>query len=398
MEQEQTPQELNQSKTSEIVAVDNSSSQDNEQEPENTPFEVSESANLEVTQEDNSNLHATQEQYTELEKKYQELKQKHEKLELEYQKQNQELLTVKAKLQKLEAMNKSKFEHLIKDSLRRDADSWQEDDSEYQKYGKLGKYWQDKNKLLFSELSAIISECINEIEKNSQLISQFSDLYPLAKHLANRQESLQLIQKMLERLSEPLERLKNPHFSPTELIKVQESELLNLAQIPADEKKVKIIIDKKNREVENSRNQSIRECRDCSENLQKQWLHFIEKRFLPILDAIDSGKKYSEDLKVELPKNYPSYDEEISQYLQIYSRLQETLLTTIQKVGIQPMNVEIGKPVNYLLHDPIGTEEDFNLDNESIKEVTRKGYEYTHDLLDKTIPLRSPQVVVVKNN
>jgi molecular chaperone GrpE (heat shock protein) len=67
-------------------------------------------------------------------------------------------------------------------------------------------------------------------------------------------------------------------------------------------------------------------------------------------------------------------------------------------MGIQPMKVEIGKPVDYLLHDPISTEEDFNLDNESVKEVTRSGYEYKHDLLDKVIILRSSQVVVVKNN
>jgi molecular chaperone GrpE (heat shock protein) len=74
------------------------------------------------------------------------------------------------------------------------------------------------------------------------------------------------------------------------------------------------------------------------------------------------------------------------------------LLKSLENLGVKPINVEIGKPVDYLLHDPISTEEDANLSNESVKEVTRHGYEYKQDLLDKFLILRSAQVVVVKNN
>jgi molecular chaperone GrpE (heat shock protein) len=341
-------------------------------------------------------LRVIQEQYTELEQKYQELRVIQEEYEQKFKEQNQELIAVKAKLKELEDMNKSKFDNLIQDSLRKDADNWQEDNLEYQKYLQQREYWQSKNEALFSELSSIIPECVNHINQSGEFIQKFTDIHSLDKHLSNRHESLQLIRKMLERL--PIDKLKTSNLPPTDLVKTQETELLSLVQSQTDEKQAKILLEKKIRELENNRNQSIRECRDLSENLQKKWLHFLEKQFLLVVDGIDSGEKYSQDLMADLKENYPSHHEELSNWLQTYSHLKVILLKSLENLGITPINVEIGKPVDYLLHDPISTEEDANLSNESVKEVTRHGYEYKQDLLDKSLILRSAQVVVVKNN
>jgi molecular chaperone GrpE (heat shock protein) len=56
-----------------------------------------------------------------------------------------------------------------------------------------------------------------------------------------------------------------------------------------------------------------------------------------------------------------------------------------------------GQPVDYDRHEPIGTEPDSNLPHESIKEVTRNGYEYKLPDQEQLLILRSAQVIVVKN-
>jgi len=67
-------------------------------------------------------------------------------------------------------------------------------------------------------------------------------------------------------------------------------------------------------------------------------------------------------------------------------------------VKIRPIEVEIGKKIDYNCHVPFDTQPDKYLPNEIIKEVIRKGYEYQLEESEKWQVLRPAKVIVVKND
>ncbi len=320
---------------------------------------------------------------------------KYEEVLSKYEEQQQELNLIKERLNALESMKAPKFEHLIKQCLQKDAENWQEDEREWEEYRKQVEYWNSANEYLFQEISNAILKSCSRIRECGELMRYFQDISHLYNTLSSRYQGLELIQRMLERLQEPIATLKNYTIPSTELLRVEESELVNLIEGETEEKQVTALLDKKLKEVGNTRYQSIRECRELGEKLKKQWLNFIEKKFLPILDGVEDGKQHSETLIGNLEREYPQQVNNLQQWLATYSDLRKILLGGLGRIGVTRMSVEIGKPVDYLRHEPISAEADSNLDHESVKEIIRNGYEYK--VSEELLTLRSAQVVVVKN-
>jgi molecular chaperone GrpE (heat shock protein)/outer membrane murein-binding lipoprotein Lpp len=330
---------------------------------------------------------------------------KHEQLLEKYNKQSKELDSVKEKLNlvekrldKLEEMSKSEFDELIQETLKQDAQILSEDEQECQGYIDQAKLWQSKTETLSTSVLFAICRCGDRMKQCDELMEKFKTETPsLYKSLQSRYESLQLSNRMLDRLREPLELLSKSSLPPEHLFRLRMSDLVELLRSQTDESQAKQILAKKLKEAGDARYKSIREWRESAEKLQKQWLHFIEKKLLPALDGINDGKPYAEPLVIDLKESYQTsnHQDQLTNWLKTYSDLEDILLEALNSLEITMMQAEAGQPVDYDRHEPIGTEPDDTKEHEHIKEVTRKGYEYKIE--ERSLLLRNAQVVVVKN-
>ncbi len=376
---------------------------DSVQMESNTNFPIQVISNQRYTQSHpaeviNANFNHFSTNISELFTKYEQILGKYNEQSKELDSVKAELNLVKEELNKLKEMSKSQFEELIREMLKQDAQSLHEDEQECQSYIDQAKLWQTKTEKLSKSVLGAISGCSDRIKQCDELMEQFKTETPsIYKSLQSRYESLQLSNRMLDRLREPLELLKNLALPPEHLFRLRMSDLVELLRSQTDESQAKQILAKKLKEAGDARYKSIREWRDSAEKLQKQWLHFIEKKLLPALDGINDGKPYAEPLVIDLKESYQTsnHQEQLSNWLQTYSDLEDILLQALNSLDITMMQAEIGQPVDYDRHEPIGTEEDLNLQHEHIKEVTRKGYEYKIE--ERSLLLRNAQVVVVKN-
>ncbi|KKJ00024.1 nucleotide exchange factor GrpE [Prochlorothrix hollandica] len=319
-------------------------------------------------------------------------------LSCKYDEQSKELDSVKEELNKLKEMSKSEFDELIRETLEKDEQSLREDQQECKGFRDQAELWQSKTETLYTSVLSAIDRCGDRIKQCDELMEQFkTETPPLYKSLQSRYESLQLSNRMLDRLREPLDLLNKSSLPAEYLFRLQMSDLVELLRSQTDENQAKQILAKKVKEAGDIRYKTIREWRESAEKLQKQWLHFIEKKLLPALDGINDGKPYAEHLVIDLKESYqtPSCQEQLSNWLQTYSDLEDILLKALGSLDITMMQTEVGQPVDYDRHEPIGTESDSTLPHEHIKEVTRKGYEYT--IAEQSLLLRNAQIVVVKN-
>ncbi|MFN5854403.1 MAG: nucleotide exchange factor GrpE, partial [Pseudanabaenaceae cyanobacterium] len=293
-----------------------------------------------------------------------------------------------------------KFDALIQEALKQDDAVWDEDSEECQKYIEQAKLWHSKTDALYTSVSTAISDCVNRIDECGDLMQEINkENLTLYKSLLDRHKSLELSKRMLERLREPIELLKKASLPLEQLLRLQKQELVDLLRSQTEEAEAKKILAKKVKETGDTRYKSIREWRDLAEKSQKQWLNFIEKKLLFAFDGISDGKPYAQHLVDELRPSYQTStcQKKLDDWLQTYLDLENILLEALKNLDITPMSVEIGKPVDYNLHEPIATEPDPNLDHESVKEVTRNGYEYKLPDQEQPLILRSAQVIVVKN-
>jgi molecular chaperone GrpE (heat shock protein) len=333
-----------------------------------------------------------------LARQYEEILQERDRLSRENQEIKQENASLKERLreiQEAEERERLKFAGLIQEILDRDSESWREDDSEFLQYRERSNYWIEMNHLLSEGLSSAIDLYSDRMNCCGELMRSFEKYPPLYKNLSSRYEGLELVRRMLERLREPLETFQKQPSLPIELVRISEKNLWDIVGKNPEEARVKTELEKKVREIGNARYQTVREWRDLTESLQKQWLHFIERKFLPVLDGIEEGKRHSETLVEDWKKGYPDEIESLGRWLDIYEDLQKILSRVLTELTISTMAIEKGQPVDYLRHEPIAVEPDPDLPHESVKEVARNGYEYT--LFGQVLTLRSAQVIVVKN-
>jgi hypothetical protein len=316
------------------------------------------------------------------------------------EKQSLEIKSLNERLAKLEESAKFKFDALIQDALKKDDAVWDEDSAECQKYIEQAKFWHSKTEALYTSVLTAISDCGDRIDKCGDLMQEINkESSTLHNSLLDRYKSLELSKRMLERLREPIELLKKSTLPSEQLLRLQLQDLVDLLRSQNDEAEAQKILAKKVKETGDTRYKSIREWRDLAEKSQKQWLNFIEKKLLFALDGINDGKPYAEHLVGELINGYkiPSCQQKLSDWLQTYVDLENILIEALKNLDITQLLVVRSQPVDYDRHEPIGTEPDPNLPHESIKEVTRNGYEYKLPDQEQPSILRSAQVIVVKN-
>ena len=328
------------------------------------------------------------------------LTEKNKQQSLEIASLTSEITSLNERLAKLEESAKFKFDALIQDALKQDDAVWDEDSEECQKDIARAKLWHSKTEALYTSVLTAISDCGDRIDKCGDLMQEINkENSTLHNSLLDRYKSLELSKRMLERLREPIELLKKSTLPSEQLLRLQPQDLVDLLRSQNDEAEAQKILVKKVKETGDTRYKSIREWRDLAEKSQKQWLNFIEKKLLFALDGINDGKPYAEHLVAELINSYkiPSCQQKLSDWLQTYVDLENILLETLKNLDITQMLVVRGQPIDYDRHEPIGTEPDPNLPHESIKEVTRNGYEYKLPEQEQPSILRSAQVIVVKN-
>jgi len=311
-----------------------------------------------------------------------------------------EVISLNERLAKLEESAKFKFDSLVKDAIQKDDEVWNEDNEECQKYIAQAKLWHSKTERLCTFVLTAISDCVSRFDQCGDLMQAINqENATLYNSLLDRYKSLELSKKMLERLREPLDLLKKSTLPTEQLLRLQEQDLVDLLRSQTDESEAKKILAKKVKETGDTRYKAVREWRDLAEKSQKQWLNFIEKKLLPALDGINEGKRYAEHLVDELRPSYQTTtcQQKLSDWLQTYVDLENIVFGALKSLDVTQMIVGRGQPVDYNLHEPIGTEPDPNLPHESVKEITRNGYEYKLPDREQSLILRSAQIIVVKN-
>lgn len=313
--------------------------------------------------------------------------QKIEELQKENQNKDQKIENLQEKL------NTNPEIKFLKKQLRQQKADLEEDRQELVGYSEQIQKWKIRNQTL--------QEGINSAIENSQeILSQSREVKnklpnPLPEKIQKRQEGLNLIGKMLSRLQEQTnDKIEEPDESE-ELPIASEQELRDLLDSPQGQK----AIAKKLKEVGAQRWKIISQKRDLAEKLRKKWLNIIEKKILPILDGIDDGTKFSNNLIEKLKADYSAQTTELDNWFRTYGLLQEILLKMLESVKVYPMSVETGQQIDYNRHEPFDVQSDATLKNEDVKEVTRKGYEYEPEAeSQELLVLRSAQVVVIKND
>jgi len=260
---------------------------------------------------------------------------------------------------------------------------------------KAGK-WNDMIDVFRNDLEQANQECSVFIPKAKEIFDGFPD--HIKEKIANRQKGLELILKMLSKLQEKASGAFpevsaenwNLKFTPGDINALIYSE---------DASKEKIISDIGKKADLNY--EMVAEARSSSEKLRKKFFSFIERQFLVVVDSVEDGRKHSSQLIRQLTEESDQKTtDKIQAWYRIYSDLYNSMIRVLKNVNIVPIRVEVGSDfVDYEIHEPFEVEEDENLEDEQIKEVTRTGYEYLEKLFgNRNFVVRPAQVVVVKNS
>lgn len=279
---------------------------------------------------------------------------------------------------------------LVEGVCQQDNESFEEDNQELQEAFTKYEYWFNQSITLAEEIKLNVNYFASQISKLNSTIETIKNEEPLATTICQRFETLKMIERMLDRTQEPTQELvKNKHQKPA-LEQLTPERLLKLFYNHNGSKDFKTLLRKELEESQTTRYQPVRELRNLAEQTSKQWLNIVDKKILPILDALDE----SQNIMTELLKQHP----QIEEILNVCQAIHNELLKTLEKVHIKPMLVLRGDKIDYECHVPLSVETDENLTNETIKSLARNGYEYKDypSSMDKV--LRPAQIVAVKNN
>ena len=287
-------------------------------------------------------------------------------------------------------------QHLIEQALAKDKAELEQDKQELKIHAQKIQQWTQRWKTLKQTLKAN-EERIEQILSDSRKI-QGSLPHHLQEQFQGRQQGLDLIGKMLNRLLESTEIDTDDNSELLELPSLSQPDLMTLIEAEQLEQSAEKLIKNKSKEVGIQRWQLVTQQRDLAEQYRKNWLHFVERKVLPILDGINEGKQHAETLISQLPKDNAEQEDNFKHWLQTYSDLQELFSQLLRDIKVYPMQVNIGKSMDYLRYEPFDVQPDLKLNNECVKEEIRQGYEYEIETEKEPLVLRPALVVVVKND
>lgn len=296
----------------------------------------------------------------------------------------------------LDEQSEIKFPDLIEQALAKDKAELEQDKQELKIHAQKIQQWTQRGKTLKQTLKAN-EERIEQILSDSRKI-QGSLPHHLQEQFQGRQQGLDLIGKMLNRLLESTEIDTDDNSELLELPSLSQPDLMTLIEAEQLEQSAEKLIKNKSKEVGIQRWQLVTQQRDLAEQYRKNWLHFVERKVLPILDGINEGQQHAETLISQLPKDNAEQEDNFKHWLQTYSDLQELFSQLLRYIKVYPMQVNIGKSMDYLRYEPFDVQPDSTLNNECVKEEIRQGYEYEIETEKEPLVLRPALVVVVKND
>lgn len=290
--------------------------------------------------------------------------------------------------------NTQEYLKLVEELLAQQQVDFTEDQQKFESCSKDAAYWIDVRDHLFQEVNSSILET-EKIFKG--YLTTYDEFPPEIQQALNGSDNgLKIIQRMIGRLLEqaaPLSELSVLEELPllpdqTELLLAVEKE----QDIESTEKKLRKLL----KDLGNQRWDILSNGTDTVKSYRKEFIRFIEKRVLNIVDGIESGENNSLSLIASLKDTNIDQSENLALWFSTYSSLKDLLIQILEKVHIFKMEVEIGTPIDYEKHEPFDVEVDESLKNEDIKELIRSGYEYIPEQSPRSV-LRPAQVVVVKN-
>ena len=296
----------------------------------------------------------------------------------------------------LDEQSEIKFPDLIEQALAKDKAELEQDKQELKIHAQKIQQWTQRGKTLKQTLKAN-EERIEQILSDSRKI-QGSLPHHLQEQFQGRQQGLDLIGKMLNRLLESTEIDTDDDSELLELPSLSQPDLMILIEVEQLEELAQKLIKNKAKEVGIQRWQLVSHQRDLAEQYRKNWLHLVERKVLPILDGINEGQQHAKILVSQLPKDNVEQEDDLKYWLQSYSDLQELFSQLLRDIKVYPMQVNIGKSMDYLRYEPFDVQPDSTLNNECVKEEIRQGYEYELEAEKEPLVLRPALVVVVKND
>jgi molecular chaperone GrpE (heat shock protein) len=284
----------------------------------------------------------------------------------------------------------------VRRSIESDAEQMQQEQAKVaQTFAELG-LWVNRQRDLATTVLCL-QERFRDVRTEYNLQEQA--LPPEAlKALANRKQSIELCERMLERLANRITAESTPDVPEhadllPPLGEDEVSTLLLEDSTGLPEERLKQML--KNRRIRNHK--TITELRDLTETAQKKFLTTVERQLLPILDGLDEGKRICAAIRDELRERFPDHRTALDAWFSVYDALISTTLSQLVALNIRPISVRRGDPVDYELHEPFDVEEDSELANEHVKEVVRRGFVVLNADENSTRILRPGQVIVVKN-
>lgn len=289
------------------------------------------------------------------------------------------------------------LEPLIADARAQEEAQLEEDRQQYDENVEEAHYWQELGQTLASKVESAAGAAQDLINESQHIVAALPE--ELQEALKNHQEGLYIIGRMLERLISPGERLKKLAGNieiPGDLKVMTEDQWRELLE-EATEKEAALkklhhqlkTLGKENYRIVSMSNDLVKKRKD-------QLLSFLEKQVLPILDGVYDGQKHLNPRIAELQQRYPDDSSKLQAWLEIYEKLAYELEQVIEQVKVHEIEVLPGSPIDFERHEPFAIESDPEKEDEQIKEIARRGYEYTAHNGEFQV-LRAAQVVVVKN-
>lgn len=283
---------------------------------------------------------------------------------------------------------------LVEELLAQQQISFTEDQQKFKSYSDEAAYWINVRTNLLQEVDS-------SILRTAEIFKQYSTTYDgfspeIQQALDGSHNGLKIIQRMIGRLPEqaaPLSELSVLEDLP---LLPDESELSLAIENDQDQETTEKNLRKLLKDLGNQRWDILSKASDTVKSYRKEFIRFIEKRVLNVVDGIESGENNSLSLIASLKASYIDQSENLALWFSTYSSLKDLLIQMLEKVHVFKMEVEIGTPIDYEKHEPFDVEADESLKNEDIKELTRSGYEYIPEQSSRSV-LRPAQVVVVKN-
>ncbi|MBN1782781.1 nucleotide exchange factor GrpE, partial [bacterium] len=225
----------------------------------------------------------------------------------------------------------------------------------------------------------------------------------LKTNLVNRQESLDLCLKMLQRVDRVFPQFESKQEKMKELpaLKnkrwvIEERELKKLTEQELTDKENQL---KDNfQEVRDFNYHAVRQKKELYDSLLNSFLDFFKKYYLPIVDGIVDGRRYYQESQTVWLEKFADNAALIEKRFGIYETLLDLSKSFLNSFHISLIPVEPGDEFDENVHEPVDVEADKSMKNNQLKTVNRLGFEFVDPDTKKQYIIRSPQVTVVKNS